>query len=71
MEECTIKAGEEPCIEIVGDPKAEYILAIDPNMSAAETSDHFAMCLIKIAEKTNSDTTLFDRAILIKKLEKL
>lgn len=48
MEECTIPDGMLPSIEIKGDPKAEYILGIDPNMSASESSDHFAMCVLKI-----------------------
>jgi len=48
MAECTIPDGNTPTIEIKGDPSAEYILGIDPNMSASESSDHFAMCVLKI-----------------------
>lgn len=55
MIECTIPDGNVPTIEIKGDPDAEYVLGIDPNMSASESSDHFAMCLLKIIvnPKTN------------------
>lgn len=55
MEECTIKDGEQPCIEVVGEPGAQYVLGIDQNVSDSETADHFAMCLLKIIEKKLSD----------------
>ncbi len=58
MEECTIKDGEEPCIEIVGDPDSQYVLGIDQNVSDSETADHFAMCLLKIIDKKTSDGTV-------------
>lgn len=48
MGKCTIPMGQRPHIEIVGDPKAEYVLGIDPNMSSGEASDHFAMVVLKI-----------------------
>lgn len=55
MEECTIKDGDQPCVEIKGDPKARYILAIDPNMGSSETDDHFAMCVMKIVRNKAND----------------
>lgn len=58
MEACTIKDGEEPCIEIVGEPGAQYILGIDQNVSDSETADHFAMCLMKIVDKKMPDDTI-------------
>lgn len=51
MLECTTKEMEEPCIEIVGEKGAEYVLGIDPSFSSAESSDHFAMSLLKIIRK--------------------
>lgn len=51
MELCTIPDGKEPCVEIVGDRNAKYILAIDQNVSDSETADHFAMCVIKLTER--------------------
>lgn len=48
MAECSVKDGLEPCVEIKGDPKEQYILAIDPNTSSSESADHFAMCVMKI-----------------------
>lgn len=51
MEECTAKDGEQPTIEIIGDPEAEYVLGIDPSFSSSDASDHFAMCLLKIMDR--------------------
>lgn len=51
MAQCTIENGQTPCIEIKGETGFEYILGIDPNVSASTTADHFAMCLLKIVTK--------------------
>lgn len=48
LNEARFKSGEMPCVEIVGDPEAEYLLAIDPNYDDSDTSDHFAMTLLKL-----------------------
>ncbi len=48
MNECTVKPGTMPYVEIVGDKDAEYVLGIDPSIGASDTDDHFAMCLLKI-----------------------
>lgn len=45
MEEATVAS---PTIKLVGDKDKKYILAIDPNYDSAESSDHFAMCLIEL-----------------------
>lgn len=45
---CTIPPGQMPCIEIVGEKGAEYVLGIDPNVGEGEATDHFAMSLLKI-----------------------
>jgi hypothetical protein len=56
MNECTIPAGDYPCIQIQGDEKAEYILSIDPSFSSSKTSDYFAMGLFLIDKETKSIT---------------
>jgi len=58
MEQCSIKDGESPCIEIVGEPGAQYILGIDQNVSDSEIADHFAMCLLKMVDKKSSDGSI-------------
>ena len=52
MHECTIKAGEGQAIELAGDKNAEYILSFDPSWAENESSDDFAMNVIKL-DKTN------------------
>jgi len=47
MMACTIPDGEGQCVEVIGEPEDEYILAIDPSWSESEGSDDFAMLLIK------------------------
>lgn len=51
MVACTVPDGEGPCLEIVGDPTAEYVLGVDQSLSGAQDSDHFAMCLMKIVTR--------------------
>lgn len=53
MAECTIPHGQRPCIEVVGDGRAEYVLGIDPAggaIGADPAGDHFAMCVLRIIE---------------------
>lgn len=54
MAACTVPHGQLPHIEIVGDTKSEYILAIDPAggaIGADPAGDHFAMCVLKIMQR--------------------
>ena len=48
MADCTIQDGESPAIEVFGESGASYILSFDPSWSEAETSDDFAMQVIKL-----------------------
>lgn len=54
MFDCTIPPTQRPCVEIVGERHAEYILAIDPaggSIGADPAGDHFAMCVLKIVPR--------------------
>lgn len=51
MQLCSVEDGGTPTLELVGDSLAEYVLAIDPSLSGSETSDHFAMCILKIVQR--------------------
>jgi hypothetical protein len=51
LKACTVPDGGTPCVEIVGESGAEYVLGIDPNMGGDETNDHFAMSVLKIVKK--------------------
>lgn len=49
MKNCTFPDGEgHPTIEVVGDPRDEYLLAFDPSWSESESSDDFSMQVIKL-----------------------
>lgn len=48
MMECTLPDGQGQSVQIVGDPQAEYLLAIDPSWSESDSSDDFAMQIIKL-----------------------
>jgi len=48
MAACTVADGEGQSVQIVGDPNAKYILAIDPSWSESESSDDFAMIVLKL-----------------------
>lgn len=51
MAKCSIPDGQQPCFELVGEPGAEYVLGIDVSLSGSESSDDFAMCLMKIVQR--------------------
>jgi hypothetical protein len=48
MAACTFEDGQPPSVEIVGEKDDEYILAVDPSWSESESSDDFAMQVIKL-----------------------
>jgi len=63
MAACTIPDGEGQSVEVIGNPKDEYILAIDPSWSESESSDDFAMLLIKLNKDTKKGTVVHGYAI--------
>jgi hypothetical protein len=58
MHACTIPDGATPCLEIVGDKEAEYVLSIDSSSSGSETSDFFAMIVQKIVKRETDQKEL-------------
>ena len=48
MADCTIPDGESPCVEVAGESDAEYIMSFDPSWSESESSDDFAIQVLKI-----------------------
>lgn len=51
MVACSIEDGATPTLELIGDKSSEYVVAIDPSLSGSESSDHFAMCVMKIIQR--------------------
>jgi hypothetical protein len=66
MSKRTLEPGEYPHVEIKGDDPSRYfyILGIDPNFSNSETSDNYAMSLLKVdKEKLNKATLVHNYAV--------
>lgn len=63
MMECTIPDGEGQCVEVVGEPSDEYILAFDPSWSESEGSDDFAILMIKLNRDTKKGTVVHSYAL--------
>lgn len=56
MEAATVPPGEEPCVEIVGDKKSKYLVAIDPNsMNESSNADHFSISVFKLNDETREN----------------
>ena len=63
MAVCTIQDGDGQSVEVVGNPKDEYLLAFDPSWSESESSDDFAMLLIKLNRDTRKGTIVHSYAL--------
>lgn len=63
MQLCTVPVGDRPTVEIKGDPRAKYILSIDPSFADSETSDNFAMALLKITPDSKTPYLVHSYAV--------
>lgn len=63
MQEATVPIGQNPTTRIVGDPTKKYILAIDPNYSDSDSSDHFSMSLLEIYEEERKGVLVHGYAV--------
>ena len=55
---CTVPDGEFPSIEVKGSVDSQYILAFDPSWSQTESSDDFAIQILKTRTKNNKKQLL-------------
>ncbi|MAG28311.1 hypothetical protein CMI47_22530 [Candidatus Pacearchaeota archaeon] len=60
---CTVPDGESPHVEIQGDADADYILAFDPSWSQTESSDDFAIQILKLNEEQQKATLVHSYAL--------
>ena len=60
---CTIPEGDYPSVEVKGDPDAKYILAFDPSWSQTESSDDFAIQILKLHEEELKATVVHSYAL--------
>ena len=63
MAACTIPDGDMPSIEVAGEPGAKYILSFDPSWAESESSDNFAMHVLKINDETMQGTVVHGYAL--------
>jgi hypothetical protein len=63
MAACTVKDGDEPHVEIKGNSEDEYILAFDPSWSESESSDDFAMHVLKYHKDRGTSTLVHSYAM--------
>jgi hypothetical protein len=60
---CTVSDGELPSVEVQGDPDSDYILAFDPSWSQTESSDDFAIQIVKLHKDTHKATLVHGYAL--------
>jgi len=63
MEQATINSGDYPAVSLMGQKEKKYILGIDPNYDDAESSDHFAMCVLELDEDDDKCTVVHNYAL--------
>ena len=63
MAKCTVPDGDTPSLEIGGDPSSKYILAFDPSWAETESSDDFAMQVLKLNESNNTSVLVHSYAL--------
>jgi hypothetical protein len=60
---CTYPDGEGLSVEIRGNPNDKYILSVDPSWSESDSSDDFAMHVIKLHDETETGTVVHSYAM--------
>ena len=60
---CTVPDGQSPSVEIQGDTDADYVLAFDPSWSQTESSDDFAIQILKLNEQEQKATLVHSYAL--------
>ena len=60
---CTVPDGEMPSVEVVGKAEDKYIVAVDPSWSETESSDDFAIQVLKINDEKQISTLVHSYAL--------
>ena len=60
---CTVPDGELPSVEVKGSVDSQYILAFDPSWSQTESSDDFAIQILKLDEEQQKATLVHSYAL--------
>ena len=60
---CTVPDGEMPSVEVVGKAEDQYIVAVDPSWSETESSDDFAIQVLKLNSEKQISTLVHSYAL--------
>jgi len=60
---CTVPDGEAPHVEVQGNPEDEYVVSVDPSWSETESSDDFAIQVLKINKEKQICTLVHSYAL--------
>jgi len=60
---CTVPDGEYPAVEVIGKAEDEYIVAVDPSWSETESSDDFAIQVLKLNQEKQISTLVHSYAL--------
>ena len=60
---CTVPDGEMPSVEVVGKAEDQYIVAVDPSWSETESSDDFAIQVLKLNGEKQISTLVHSYAL--------
>lgn len=63
MAACTLPDGEGQAVELAGDKDAKYIVSFDPSWSESDSSDDFAMQVIKLHGENRTGTVVHSYAV--------
>lgn len=63
MEECTVKDGDEPCLQVVGQKGKTYVIGIDPSFDNSPSSDNFAMNILELDFESKSCILIHNYAV--------
>lgn len=63
MAACTVSDGDSPHVEVKGSPGDEYLLAFDPSWAESESSDDFAIQVIKLNKDAKMGTLVHSYAV--------
>ena len=63
MMECTIPDGEGQTVEVIGESGCSYICSLDPSWSESDSSDDFAIQILKLDPNKNCPTLVHSYAV--------
>jgi len=69
IKECALNIGEYPMVELKGEGGAKYIIAFDPSWAGNDTSDDFAIHVIKLVEEKKAGIVVHSYALRGQQLE--